>query len=146
MEIKHIDIIRTMIHIKYLVIEIPKKKLNVKLNKINLIIAYIFSDNITAGDTIKYGISKIVYVIITYNIMVIRYMVYIQMCIQIEVDGGLDDLERVISTKDSLQNHLSLAMYINHASAQSSSRRRARDGYFEGVYITVAVAVRVFII
>lgn len=50
------------------------------------------------------------------------------------IDGncGLDDLEHVISTKDSLQNHLSLVTHINHAGA--------RTGYIEGVYITVAVA------
>jgi len=43
---------------------------------------------------------------------------YIYTCTEIQVDGGeLDDLERVISTKDSLQNHLSLATHINHTSA-----------------------------
>lgn len=49
------------------------------------------------------------------------YFIYIYIqytCTKIQVDGGeLDDLERVISTKDSLQNHLSLATHINHTSA-----------------------------
>lgn len=53
-----------------------------------------------------------------YNITI--YDVYIIRCIRIQVDGGgLDDLEHVISTKDSLQNHLSLAMHINHTGSHS---------------------------
>jgi hypothetical protein len=67
------------------------------------------------------------------------YTYYIYTRMEIQVDGGeLDDLERVISTKDSLQNHLSLATHINHTSAQSSWRWRWI--FRGGIYITVAAA------
>jgi len=71
-------------------------------------------------------------------------ILYIYSCTEIQVDGGgLDDLERVISTKDSLQNHLSLASHINHTGAQSSLWWRWWRWIFRGgIYITVAAAAR----
>lgn len=65
------------------------------------------------------------------------------------VSGGLvDDLERVISTKDSLQNHLSLTENINHTDAlslhcsSSNSAGYSVEGVKMYIYIYITVAAR----
>lgn len=77
-------------------------------------------------------------VYVRYSVAAVDDDGYLRLYIGFHVDnGGSDDLERVISTKDSLQNHLSLATHINHTGGGSrrvgiSARSYAR--YSEGVY------------